>query len=271
MGRAILAGLIDQQLIKPHDVLICARRSAHVTSERYGVRVAEAHLILEQCEVVILAIKPQQIGVASAWVERWEIERLARSTPPPADAESARPLVISLLAGTSLDQLRAQFPRHFQLARVMPNLPAQVGHGVTLCCAESSDPQKQQALQRCHELFAPLGHVEELDSEESLHAATAISGCGPAYLFNLVEALADAGVHEGLKRDVALRLAAHTVWGSGMLAADRHPAILKDQVTSPGGVTIAGVRSLERSGFRSALIEAVIAASERSKEMTRQG
>ena len=109
-----------------------------------------------------------------------------------------------------------------------------------------------------------------LESEEYLHAATAISGCGPAYLFNLIEALSDAGVHEDLRRDVALRLAAHTAWGSGMLSVEQHPAILKDQVTSTGGVTIAGIRRLEEAGFRSAIIEVVITASERSREMTRQ-
>jgi len=246
-----------------------ALHSAPQTAHRYGVSVALPEQILSECDTIILAIKPQQFKVTTTWINHWS-QKQVQSALPTAQQNSARPVIISLLAGTSLAQIRYTFPPHFQLARVMPNLPAQVGHGVTLCCAEADNPQRQVTLERCREIFHTLGHVEELLSEDDFHAATAISGCGPAYLFNLIEALADAGVHEGLKRDVALRLAAHTVWGSGMLAVEEHPAILKDRVTSPGGVTIAGIRNLERSGFRSALIEAVIAASDRSREMTRQ-
>ena len=265
MGRAILSGLLARDVVSASQIHVSARSSALATAERFGVNAGAPHELLERCDVLILAIKPQQLSALEGWVAKWR---------EMFDTSQRAPLMISLLAGVTLAQLRALIPDAFSLTRVMPNLPAEVGLGVTLCCAErrgSDDVEATRALEQTTTLFEPLGHVETFDHEDSLHAATAISGCGPAYLFNVIEALADAGVHEGLKRDVALRLAAHTVWGSGALAATEHPAILKDRVTSPRGVTIAGVRSLERAGVRGAVIEAVIAASERSRAMSERG
>ena len=264
MGRAILSGALNAGSFSPSQVLISARSSAPETARRYNVQANTPVELLSRCDVILLGIKPQQMSSITPWVEA--LERSPTSAV-------GRPLVISMLAGVELDRLSVALPPScFTLARVMPNLCAQVGHGVTLCYAEQSDTRGEadrvkEPLEVCRALFEPLGHVEVLEYEEQLHAATAISGCGPAYLFNLIEAMADAGVHQGLKREVALRLAAHTVWGSGMLAIQEHPAILKDRVTSPGGVTIEGVRTLEQHGARGAMIAAVIAATQRSREL----
>ena len=173
MGRAILAGLLDQHIIDSKDVLIHALKSAPMTAERYGVHVANPIEILRRCDVILLAIKPQQLHVVSTWIEEWQAEHKSeRELTQGLDheeilspAEIKKTLIISLLAGTSLDQLQLLFSSDFQIARVMPNLPAQVGHGVTLCCASPSDPDRRRALQICHDLFTPLGHVEELNSE----------------------------------------------------------------------------------------------------------
>ena len=256
MGRAILEGLLDEQVIASDKVIIAARQSALKTSQALGVHVGTPAEVLARSPVTILGIKPQQLYLASDWLnEACELNPQARYHT-----------LISLLAGTSFQQLRVPFPSPIKLARVMPNLSVSVREGVTLFCAEHTD-QHDDMKSLVMRFFAPLGHVEPLSKEDDLHAATAISGCGPAYLFQIIEAIADAGVHQGLPRATSLRLAAHTVRGSGALAAETHPAVLKDKVTSPGGVTIAGVRAMEKAGVRSAMIEAVIDAAARSREL----
>jgi pyrroline-5-carboxylate reductase len=147
----------------------------------------------------------------------------------------------------------------------MPNIPVEISQGATL--AYSPTPLSELHSEAIDRLFGAVGLLEWLSSEEHFHAGTAISGCGPAYLWVMIEALADAGVAQGLSRAVAQRLAAQTMLGSGAMALEAHPALLKDRVTSPGGVTIEGVRALERSGVRSALIEAVACATSRSQAL----
>ena len=263
MGRAILSGLLERDLISQNSIFVSAKSSAAETADRYGVNALTSVELLKRCKVIFLGIKPYQVHLMDAWIAEAE---------PYWQEHNIRPCILSMLAGTSFAQLRDHLGSQPSLIRIMPNLPAQVAAGVTLVCAEKSDttnPDIEISLKSAETLLTPLGHVERLDQESQFHAATAISGCGPAYLFNVIEALADGGVHQGLKREVALRLAAQTVYGSGALALREHPAVLKDRVTSPGGVTIAGVRSLERSGLRSAMIEAVVEASEKSRAMER--
>lgn len=259
MGRALLEGLLDQEVTSPDQIWVAAKTSAQSTAQRYGIKAVTPPQVLQYAEITILGIKPQQLASASPW---W---RDAENATDPEQSPKTQTL-ISLLAGTSFAQLRDHFPSQVKLVRVMPNLPARVRCGMTLYCPEESQDQAR-VDKLLRDLFSPLGQVEPLKKEEDFHAATAISGCGPAYLFQVIEALADAGVHQGLTRETALRLAAYTVHGSGALAIHEHPAILKDQVTSPAGVTIAGVRVLERLGVRSAMFEAVIEAAERSREL----
>ena len=260
MGQAILSGLLDQDVIERHKILIASKDTTQATAKRFGVKASSPQEILTTSDAVFLGIKPYQLHLVKPWILDTQKER---------SALASKTVLMSMLAGTNFTQLREVVDHHIDLVRIMPNLPAQVRQGVTLICADPSQPNAQINQKLCTKLLEPLGLVEPLSHERQFHAATAISGCGPAYLFNLIEALADAGVHEGLSRDMALRLSAHTVMGSGALALLDHPAILKDRVTSPGGVTIAGVRSLERAGFRSTLMEAVIEATVRSKDMER--
>lgn len=263
MGSAILSGLLNQALVSRSSLFVSARISARDTAEHYGVTALSPVELLKRCELIILGIKPYQLHLTTEWIR--EALPAWRERPSP-------PCLLSMLAGTSFQQLRDHIGDCPSLIRMMPNLPLQVGAGVTLICGETEANTWHQSsvwLERTSQLLSPLGLVERLDQESDFHAATAISGCGPAYLFHVIEALADGGVHQGLKRELALRLAAQTVLGSGALAHKEHPAVLKDRVTSPGGVTIAGIRVLERSGIRSAMIEAVIEASEKSKAMER--
>lgn len=266
MGRALLSGFLSSGIVHPDSVIISARSTAASTAETFGVRWGTPEEVIREATVILLAIKPQQ---APDYLPHWFSSLDQHSAHPP--------LIISLLAGVNVSQLERLIGHKGRVIRVMPNLPASVGLGVTLAhvpqhfiepspLSSSTQPSDRQ---RCELLFRGVGHLEWIEDESDMHAATAISGSGPAYVFMAIEALADAGVALGLKRAVAQRLAAHTIEGSGAMAKETSPASLKDRVTSPGGVTIQGVRCLEKNTFRSAWIEAVIVATERSREMER--
>jgi pyrroline-5-carboxylate reductase len=186
------------------------------------------------------------------------------------DGDRARPLWISIAAGVTLDRLKAALSGQARIVRAMPNTPAQVHAGATAFCANGLAREEDRAAVRA--LFAAVGTVWEAPNEELLDAVTGLSGSGPAYVFVILEALADAGVRVGLPRDAAQQLAAQTVLGSAKLVLEsgRHPAQLKDQVTSPGGTTIAGLEKLEAAGLRAALYEAVAAATARARELRGQ-
>jgi len=256
MGEAILSRILAREIYQVSEVIVSepqeARRS--FLHQRYGVSVTRdnGQLLSQVEETVILAVKPQIFSAV--------VQQMVDSLPM-----EPSPLMISILAGVSLKQLENALPR-VPIIRAMPNTPAKVGAGVTaICCGEHIQPDHHHIAKR---IFQAIGEVVEV-SESLMDAVTGLSGSGPAYVALMIEALADGGVASGLPRAVAKQLALYTVLGTAKLIADTnvHPAELKDQVTSPGGTTIAGVRELERAGFRSALIEAVKAAAERSREL----
>jgi pyrroline-5-carboxylate reductase len=185
----------------------------------------------------------------------------------PGNAALAKPLWITIAAGVSLAAIESALPRGARVVRAMPHTPALVRAGATAYIANGACSGEDRALARA--LFEGVGLAWECPSEALLDAVTGLSGSGPAYVFVLLEALSDAGVRMGLPRDAATALATQTVLGSAKLAQEtkRHPAALKDQVTSPGGTTIAGLERLEAGGFRAAVHEAVAAATKRSKEL----
>ena len=188
---------------------------------------------------------------------------LFRSASAPDVSDS--PLLVSVLAGVSIERLQRLFPGH-RVVRAVPNTPALVGAGLT-ALAWGQDITAEQRLQ-VRGLFVGVSEVLELP-EEKLDAFLALTSSGPAFVALLAEAMADGAVAAGLPRDLAHRLTHRTLAGTAALLDGRqlHPAVLKDMVTSPGGTTIAGIRALERAGTRSALIEAVIAAAERSRQL----
>jgi pyrroline-5-carboxylate reductase len=181
-------------------------------------------------------------------------------------AAGAPRLVISIAAGVTLAALEGAVSENFRIIRAMPNTPALVGHGAAGYClgtrATPADAATAQAL------LGAVGLAIQVP-ERLMDAVTGLSGSGPAYIYLVIEALADGGVRAGIPRVDALRLAAQTVLGSAamVLETGEHPAVLKDMVTSPGGTTIAGLATLERHGVRSALIEAVTVAAERAAEL----
>ncbi|MCG8589910.1 MAG: pyrroline-5-carboxylate reductase [Proteobacteria bacterium] len=230
-------------------------RDARVAfAEATGAKtVAENHDLVADSDVVVLAVKP---GVAVG-----VLEDLAGAT------DCRKPLWISIAAGVSLGALQRALPAGTRIVRAMPNTPALVQAGATAYCGNSL--AQEEDLATAEALFRAVGYAWRAPHESLLDAVTGLSGSGPAYVFLLLEALGDAGVRMGLPREAAARLAAETVHGAAKLALEsgRHPAALKDQVTSPGGTTIAGLEQLERGGVRAALYEAVAAATRRSREL----
>jgi pyrroline-5-carboxylate reductase len=254
MGEALIVRLLEQNIFAPGAVVVSDPQAARreVLHHSYGVQTtADNQAVIDAAEIVLLAIKPQMLTV------------VARQLQPPPQHRS--PLLLSILAGTTLARLQEAFPG-WAVVRAMPNTPATVGAGVTALAAGAGVNSDQLAQART--IFASVGTVVEVP-EAQMDAVTALSGSGPGYLALVVEALADGGVAVGLPRATALELAIATVRGTGELLhqGDLHPAVLKDRVTSPGGTTIAGIGALEAGGLRSALIEAVKAAYVRSKEL----
>ena len=174
-------------------------------------------------------------------------------------------MVISILAGVSLNKLEAAFGGQ-PVIRAMPNTPATVGAGITAIAPGKAGTPSH--MEQATAIFKAVGEVVEVP-EHLMDAVTGLSGSGPAYVAVMIEAIADGGVAAGLPRAIASKFALSTVLGTAQLLqeSEMHPAQLKDQVTSPGGTTIAGIAQLERAGFRSALIEAVQAAKERSQQL----
>lgn len=252
MGEALLSRLIAQQLYQPQQIWVSdiAQDRLDYLVGQYGVHVSlDNQVVLEAADVLLLAIKPQ---VFDATVRQLSLS--ATGT-----------LIISILAGVTLSRLGAAFPGQ-PVVRAMPNTPATVGAGMTvLAWGQHVQPQHQDLAQQ---LFQAVGEVVVVN-ESLMDAVTGLSGSGPAFVAIAIEALTDGGVAAGLPRAVAAQLAVQTVRGTAELiaSAQLHPAVLKDRVTSPGGTTIAGVTALEQAGFRSALIQAVLAATARSQDL----
>ena len=251
MAEAILSRLLAKQVYQAQEILVSDPQEPRqqFLQDTYQVAVTSDNFLVAESPVLLLAIKPQALETV-----------LQDLTDLPST-----PLVLSILAGTTLDRLQKGFP-HSPIIRVMPNTPATVGAGVTALAPGEGVTKENLAL--AQNIFASVGQVVEVP-ESLMDAVTGLSGSGPAFVAMMVEALADGGVAAGLPRPIASQLALQTVLGTSQLLAETglHPAQLKDRVTSPGGTTIAGVAELEKGGLRSALIQAVLAAYRRSLEL----
>jgi len=265
MAQALLLPLIDGGLVPATGVraVVGTAASAARLAAQHGLAVATDPTEAWQAPVVLLAVKPQLLAAAA--------EAAPGVSPGRASAVGVgavwggRPLLISVLAGVTLARLQALFPAH-RIVRAVPNTPALVRQGLTGLAWGEGIPAEQQLWVR--QLFAQVGEVLDLP-ESQLDAFLALTSSGPAYVALVAEAMADGAVAAGLPRALALRLAHRTLAGTAALLQEQelHPAQLKDMVASPGGTTIAGLRQLERAGVRSALIEAVVAAAERSRQL----
>jgi pyrroline-5-carboxylate reductase len=256
MATAIAQGLVKAGVVAPSQVTGSdpspAMREAF--SKTTGAPVVSENLaLLTGSDVVVLAVKPQHMPAV--------LKEIAKGV-------EGRHLFVSVAAGVPLSAMTSALGQSTRIVRVMPNTPCLVGAGATAFSRGAKATDEDAAL--VERLFSTIGIAMEV-SEPLMDAVTGLSGSGPAYIFQVIEALSDGGVRSGLPRNVSTRLAAQTVLGAAKMVLDtgEHPAALKDGVASPGGTTIAGLHELERGALRGALINAVEAATRRSQELGR--
>ena len=255
MGEAILTSLVAA--VGAHRIRISDGRAEH------GRAVARAHRV-RWCEsnaeaadgvaVVLIAVKPKDVAALAADIS----PRIAEGT-----------VVVSIAAGITTRFLEARLPAGTPVVRVMPNTPATIGQGVSVLSPGAEASAEHLGL--VERLLAGTGTVLQVD-ERYQDVVTAISGSGPAYVFYVIDALAEAGVVGGLSRDLALELARRTVLGSAAMAvaSGEHPAVLRERVSSPGGTTVAAIRELDERGVRAAFIAAAEKAWQRAEELGAQ-
>jgi len=254
MGEAITQGVLQSGLLQPDRVVLMDTAPPRLDLMKSRFRVHTVDTIgdlAKSSEIVIIAVKPQIV------------EPVLREL---GSVLKNRHLVMSIAAGVTLSRLRGGLPEGARVIRAMPNTPALYLEGMTaLSPAPTVTPEDMDAARA---VFESVGRVVVVE-ESMMDAVTGLSGSGPAYVFVLIEALSDGGVRMGLPRETASALAVQTVLGAAVTAARSgdHPARLKDRVTSPGGTTLAGLMELERNAFRAALMDAVEAATLRSREL----
>jgi len=253
MASALIEGVARAGVFQPENIFACDRTTdiAQPLADKFSIKVAKnAGELTQLCDAIVLCVKP---GDAEAALS-------------PVKSTLSGKLVISIMAGTSLAKLQKMTGDGARLVRVMPNTPALVQQGATAYSPGETATAADAEL--VESIFRSVGLVVRVP-EKLIDSVTGLSGSGPAYIYLVIEALADAGVLVGLPRDLSLQLAAQTVAGSAamVLQTGQHPAQLKDAVTSPGGTTIAGLEALEKNGLRAALIAAVRTATERAREM----
>ena len=251
MGGAIAAAVAGQG----RDILLCNRTpdKARVLADKLHARVGENPQAAGECQLIFLGVKPQMMA------------GMLGDIAPVLAAREDRFVLVTMAAGLSCQRIRELAGGDYPVIRIMPNTPCAIGVGVVQVCGLGVTEVEFSAFEA---LMAPAGLIDRVD-EKLIDAACAVSGCGPAFAYLFIEALADGGVACGLPRDKALAYAAQMVAGSARMVLDsgKHPGALKDAVCSPGGTTIQGVRALEEGGFRAAAMNAVIAAYEKTLEL----
>ena len=254
MAEALIKGLISSGVVAPAQIHGSDPRKERCQEmrDRYAMHATTHNEdVVRHCEIVVLSVKPQILPQV--------LDEIAPHLKPSA-------LVISIAAGTPVAAIERRLPPGTRVVRTMPNTPALVGAGATAIAAGSH--AKEADVEATQRIFDAVGMTVVID-ESQLDAVTGLSGSGPAYVFLIIEALSDAGVKMGLSRYNAQALAAQTLLGSAKLLIEthEHPGRLKDMVTSPGGTAIAGLHTLEAGGLRTTLINAVEAATNRSREL----
>jgi pyrroline-5-carboxylate reductase len=256
MAEAMIAGLIHQKLANPENLLASGPRDERglELQKKYGIQTTTDNTAAaSNADVVVLSVKPQRLS---------EVMKGLQSIRKDA-------LVLSIVAGATIQKIGTAL-KHNAIVRSMPNTPGQIGEGITVWAASEETSEAQQEMAR--RILGALGEEVFVEDEGYLDMATALSGTGPAYVFLFAEALIDAGVHMGFPRRIAEQLVLKTIRGSVdyYYYAERHPATLRNQVTSPGGTSAEALYYLEKAGFRTAISRAVWAAYQRSLELGKE-
>jgi len=249
MRGVIGAGLVGKKQVMASDVSKALRQSA---ATELGIEATPSNAkVCEFADIVILAVKPQIVDSVLKEI---------------AGKLGKAKLLVSVAAGVPLERIEKNLAKGARVVRVMPNIPCVVGAGAS--CYAGGAHATAEDLERVGSILNSFGVGLPLE-EKYLDAVTGLSGSGPAYVFLFIESLADGGVQVGLSREVALKLALQTVYGSARMALEsgKHLGELRDEVTSPGGTTIAGLYALEKGGMRGTVMEAVLQATRRSQEL----
>lgn len=253
MATALIEGVVASGAFAKNEIIVSDRYPAAVeaVTSKCGVLAATSNAeVAKQADVIVSCVKPADAAEALTVVK----------------AADASKLVISIMAGVPIAKIQAICGNRARVVRVMPNTPALVHKGAAAyALGEGTTKADAEIVEK---IFSAVGTIACV-KEPLLDAVTGLSGSGPAYIYLMIEALSDSGVLMGLPRDLSQQLAAQTVAGAAemVLKTGIHPALLKEQVTSPGGTTIAGIAALEQAGMRAALMGAVRAATERSQEL----
>jgi pyrroline-5-carboxylate reductase len=256
MAEAMIAGLLRKELSRPESLTVSGprlERGAQLNSKYKVESTDDNGFAAAHADVVVLSVKPQRLS---------EVMKGLKGIRPDA-------LVLSIVAGASMQKIGTGL-NHKAVVRSMPNTPGQIGQGITVWTASRDTTEEQRNMARS--ILGALGDEVFVEDEAYLDMATALSGTGPAYVFLFTEALVDAGVHMGFPRRIAEQLVLQTIKGSASYyeQAARHPATLRNQVTSPGGTSAEALYYLEKAGFRTAISRAVWAAYQRSLELGKE-
>mgnify|MGYP004527091023 FL=1 len=254
LGCGSMGGAIARAVSQVTKDIVLTDRSGRgkALADQLGVAYGSAKEIARDCGWIFLAVKPQMMEAALSPIQEILQEK--------------KPLLVTMAAGLSMEKIETMAGGDLPVIRMMPNTPAMVGAGMTQYCCNSLVTEENE--RHFLSLMAHTGHVDKLN-EGLIDAASALSGCGPAYMYLFLEGLADGAVACGIPRAKAYEYAAATMEGAAklMLTAGQHPGQLKDAVCSPGGSTIQGVRVLEEKGLRAAAMDCVIAAFEKSRKL----
>ena len=256
MGEAFLKGIINSELFENANLFVYDKLRGKEISDKYNINYLDSEIVItEECDIIFLAIKP------NVYFE--VIDKIKESI-------NSTKLIVAMAPGISMeDILEATDNRNSKIVRTMPNLPLMVQEGCIAYAFNENVEEEERALFK--ELFEKIGVAIET-KEELFDAVIGASGSSPAFMFMFIEALADAAVYEGLPRSDAYKLVGQTLVGCGklFLESGKHPGELKDNVCSPGGTTIVGVKYLEEYGFRGSVIKAVTETIKKSKEMSQK-
>ena len=254
MGGILLQAFLKNNLVSPEHIFATVQHPdrAQALSVQFGVEVTTDNLAAaQQADVILLGVKPTQVPAV--------VEQIKPALSP-------KKLLLSFAASVTTRSIEDAAGHELGVIRAMPNTPAMLAAGVTALCAGRFVTADQMLI--AQKIFQTVGRTVVVD-EKHMDAVTGLSGSGPAFLYIIIEALAEAGVNVGLPRDIATLLAAQTTLGSARMVLETgyHPALLKDQVTTPAGCTVDGILELEEGGLRVTLIKAVKRATQRAKEL----
>lgn len=254
MAGAIIGGMVEKKIYASEQILASGKDAVSLENlhKKYGIQITDDNkIIMEQCDVVFLSVKPQVLPSVIA-----EISPMVKENQ----------LFVSIAAGKTIGWIEQEFAKEIRLVRVMPNTPALVGEGCAGLCANANATEKDMELVQA--VFDSCGTSYQVP-EHLIDVVGAVAGSAPAFVFMFMEAMADAAVAGGMPRDMAYKMASQTVLGSGklMLETGKHPGNLKDMVCSPGGTTICGVKVLEEQGMRSAIMNAIDSCIQKSQKI----